>query len=410
MSAAPDARATAAAGAALAARRGSPGRTPQQLDPLGTYAVWALPTIAGSIAVAYAICATLWHSDQISQLPLAVLGVGLVVLASALFVWASLPRRAPLTRTAFVGVLGLALLGSVSFTAATWGHNRLVQDDWGQIVTGLFLLAMTQLRPIRELLIAGCAVAAGLGLAAAIQFGFLSVAVSPIVYGLVAATPPLAMAFGAAAYSRSMLKAIGRWQNRARASMQALEPQVSESVGRSVQQEFVTALNREAAPLLERILAHGEITTADSDAAAAVSRTMRMQTVDTLDSSWLDDSVRRAGIPDPDAVVAAAGDRQAVAAVTADQRAVFGALLMAITHSADWIIVSARVTTHAIAPTGSRLGLVARIESASSRRRIRRACMPYLSVLRMTSIDARMHIDTNRIEVGFSYDLAENLR
>jgi hypothetical protein len=420
----------------------TPGRTPQQLDPLGTYAVWALPAIAGSIAVAYAICATLWHSGQFSQQPLAWLGVGLVVIASALFVWASLPRRAPLTRTVFVGVLGLALLGSVSFTAATWGHNRLVQDDWGQIVTGLFLLAMAQLRPVRELLIAGCAAAAVLGLAAAIQFGFLSVAVSPVVYGLVAATPPLAMAFGAAAYSHSMLKAIGRWQDRARASMQALEPQVSESVGRSVQQEFVTVLNRDAAPLLERILAHGEITSTDLDAAAVISRTMRMQTVDTLDSSWLDDSVRRAGMPDPDAVVTAAGDRQAVAAVTADQRAVFGALLMALTHSSDWAIVSARATVAGLAPGGrvaargtsaayrdpanrqpvdrlvgaghepqrARLTLIARIESASSRRRIRRACMPYLSVLRMTSTDARMRIDTNRIEVGFSYDLAENFR
>jgi hypothetical protein len=51
--------------------RQPPARTPQQLDPLGTYAVWALPSIAGSIAVAYAVAATLWHSSQIIQMPLA---------------------------------------------------------------------------------------------------------------------------------------------------------------------------------------------------------------------------------------------------------------------------------------------------------------------------------------------------
>jgi len=390
--------------------RQSPARTPQQLDPLGTYAVWALPSIAGSIAVAYAVAATLWHSSQIIQMPLAVLGVGLVALASALFVLASLPHRAPMGRTAFIGVLVLAVLGSLSFSAATWGQNSLVQDDWGQIVTGLLLLAMAQLRPIRELLIGGCAVGAVLGLAAAIQFAFLSVAVTPVVYGLVAATPPIALAFGAAAYSRSMLNAIGRWQDRARMRMQALEPQVSESVGRSVQQEFVTVLNREAAPLLERILAHGEITSADSDAAAAVSRQLRVQTVDTLASNWIDDSMRRAGLPGQDAVVAPDGDRQTIAAVTADQRAVFGALLMALTHSPEWTVVLARITLGEHEPHRARLTLVARIESAASRARIRRVFMPYLSVLRVTSIDARMRTDTNRIEVGFSYDLAENLR
>ena len=390
--------------------RQPPARTPQQLDPLGTYAVWALPSIAGSIAVAYAVAATLWHSSQIIQMPLAVLGVGLVALASALFVLASLPHRAPMGRTAFIGVLVLAVLGSLSFSAATWGQNSLVQDDWGQIVTGLLLLAMAQLRPIRELLIGGCAVGAVLGLAAAIQFAFLSVAVTPIVYGLVAATPPIALAFGAAAYSRSMLNAIGRWQDRARMRMQALEPQVSESVGRSVQQEFVTVLNREAAPLLERILAHGEITSADSDAAAAVSRQLRVQTVDTLASNWIDDSMRRAGLPGQDAVVAPDGDRQTIAAVTADQRAVFGALLMALTHSPEWTVVLARITLSEHEPHRARLTLVARIESAASRARIRRVFMPYLSVLRVTSIDARMRTDTNRIEVGFSYDLAENLR
>lgn len=390
--------------------RQPPASTPQQLDPLGTYAVWALPSIAGSIAVAYAVAATLWHSSQIIQMPLAVLGVGLVALASALFVLASLPHRAPMGRTVFISVLVLAVLGSLSFSAATWGHNSLVQDDWGQIVTGLLLLAMAQLRPIRELLIGGCVVGAVLGLAAAIQFAFLSVAVTPIVYGLVAATPPIALALGAAAYSRSMLNAIGRWQDRARTRMQALEPQVSESVGRSVQQEFVTVLNREAAPLLERILAHGEITSADSDAAAAVSRQLRVQTVDTLASSWIDDSVRRAGLPGPDAVVAADADRQTVAAVTADQRAVFGALLMALAHSPEWTVVSARVTLSGHEPHRARLTLVARIESAASRARIRRMFMPYLSVLRVTSIDARMRTEPNRIEVGFSYDLAENLR
>jgi hypothetical protein len=266
------------------------------------------------------------------------------------------------------------------------------------------------LRPIRELLIGGCAVGAVLGLAAAIQFAFLSVAVTPVVYGLVAATPPIALAFGAAAYSRSMLAAIGRWQDRARTRMQALEPQVSESVGRSVQQEFVTVLNREAAPLLERILASGEITSADSDAAAAVSRQLRGQTVDTLASSWIDDSVRRAGLAGADAVVTVDTDRLTAAEVTADQRAVFGALLMALTHSTEWTVVSARIRLTKEESHSARLTLVARIESAASRVRIRRVFRPYLSVLRVTSNDARMRTATNRIEVGFSYDLAENLR
>ena len=330
-------------------------RTPQQLDPLGTYSVWLLPPIAGALAVAYALGSTLAHLDQITSAPFAVLGVVLVVAASALLIWRAVPRNAPLGRTAFIGTLALAVLGSLSFTASTWGANRVVQDDWGQIVAGVLLLAMSQLRPVRELVIAGLAVALVIGLAAAAQDPFLTFMVSPIIYALVAATPPVAMAFGAAAYARAMIRATVRWQDRARAGMAELEPQVRESVARSVQQEFVTTLNREAAPLLERILTDGLITTADSDAAAAIAAQLRAHALHAVAGTWLDDSVRRAGVDrvgmGPDAAAPAVLDAGVLGAVTGDQRAVFGALLMALTHASDFAVTGVSVT----AVAGSRV-------------------------------------------------------
>jgi hypothetical protein len=386
-------------------------QTPQQRDPLGTYSTWLLAPVAAGVAVAYAFVSTLEHLDQIVNPVLAILAVLLAVVASAVLVRGALPSRSPFRRTMLVLVVASAVAGAVCFNAATWGQNRMIQDDWGHVVVAVLIVAMAQLRPPVELAVAALLRATVLGLSAAVQGGFLVVTVNPLVYAIVAAKPPALLGLGAATYSRNMLRATASWRRRASAGMAELEPQVREFVTRSVQQRYVTVLNREAVPLFERVLLQGEITALDADVAATVARDLRSQAIGMLHTSWLDDVIERAqavrNVP-----IDIIGDRTVIDAVDLDQRAVFAATVLDIVDASEYplerITISARPIEGSKSSQGrtmARLELVADAELTAVRV-MRARLMPYLAVLRVISDAAALHVTEKRIEIGFSHDLA----
>jgi hypothetical protein len=339
----------------------------------------------------------------------------LTVIASAALVRGALPRRSPFRRSSLVLVLLHALAAAVCFNLATWGQNRMIQDDWGQLAVAVLIIAMAQLRPPAELASAALLSAAVLGVNAAFQAGFLMVTVNPIVYAIVAATTPAILGLGAAAYGRNMLRATAAWRTRAHASMAELEPQLRESVTRSVQQTYVTALNRQAVPLLERVLSQGEITRRDVDAAATVSHDLRGQAIGMLHVGWLGDAIERA-LDARGVVVDIVGDRSVVDAVGLDQRAVFTAAILDIfnapssalsvmTISAQQIEYGARMPGRAMRGRSmARLELVASVKVTMARAMHTRL-MPYLAVLRVISEEADLRVTGDRIELGFSYEL-----
>jgi len=431
-------------------------RTPQQLDPLGTYSVWLLAPVMALVAVGVAVVQTLRQLDEISNPVLAVVALMLMLGASVTLAWGALPHRAPFRRGQFVAVLALVLAAALCSTAATWGLNRLIQDDWGQLVVALLIATMAQLRPPRELVIASIVSAVLLGVAAAVQSGFLSVQAPPLTYAVVAAAPPIVLGFGAAAYGHNMLRAIERWRGRALDGIERLEPEVRESVTRSVQQAYVTTLNDELAPLIERILWQNELTAADTDAAATIADTLRGRAIGMSNTSWLDDAVERAReIAARGVSVDVSADRNLVDAVTPDQRAVVGAVLGELLRASELVVERVQITARVVGSVseglrsdglasdvsrsvGSVSGTRRSVGSVSSESRsvgqagfksrvlnsagmarfevrvdvpagperwMRTRLRPYLAVLRVISADARLRVTKGRIEVEFSYGL-----
>ncbi|MEO8908475.1 MAG: hypothetical protein ABI310_10455 [Microbacteriaceae bacterium] len=395
-------------------------RTPQQLDPLGTFSAWLLAPAAALIALVVVVVETVRQLDQVSSPVLVVLALLLAVTASIGLVWGALPRRAPFTRGRFLAVVLAALAAAACSTASLWGFSRLIQDDWGQIFVALMIAAMAQLRPPRELVFATIVSAALLGAGAWLQSGSLGVPASPISYAVVAIAVPIVLGFGAAAYGNNMLCAIDRWRGRALVGMAHLEPQVRESVTRSVQQAYVTALNDELAPLVEHILSENELTVADRDAAATIADTLRGRAIGMSNTNWLQDALERAlavrgssvvpgGLTGAMAVCpvvqVVTPDRAVLDAVTSDLRAVVGAILGELLQASGFAIERVEIATSVLEP-GSAARFVMRADAAGQPTRLTRARLrPYLAVLRVISDDARMRVADGRIEVEFSYDL-----
>ncbi|TAM69262.1 MAG: hypothetical protein EPN48_07685 [Microbacteriaceae bacterium] len=381
-------------------------RTPQQLDPLGTYSVWLLAPVVALVAVGVAIAQTIRQLDEISSPALAAVALLLALGASIALAWGALPGRSPFRRHRFIVVLSFILAAALCCTASTWGLNILIQDDWGQLVVAMLIATMARLRPTRELVIASIVSAVLLGVGAGAQSGFLGIPAPPLTYALVAGAPPIVIGFGAAAYGHNLLRAIERWRARAMHGMARLEPEVREGVTRSVQQAYVTTLNDVVAPLIERVLRQNELTVADTDAVATIADTLRGRAIGLSDASWLDDVVERTRALAPRGVsVTVSTARNVVDAVTVDQRAVVGAALGELMQASELAVERVQLTANTVDPLS-----VARFEvgvdvAAGSERMMRSRLRPYLTVLRVISDDACLRLTKGRIEVEFSYDL-----
>ncbi|WP_308467848.1 hypothetical protein [Rathayibacter soli] len=313
-------------------------RTPQQLDPLGTYAAWMLAPGAAVLAIGVAVLQTVRQLDQVSNPVLAVIALLLAVAASSALVWGSLPSRSPFRRGRFIAVLGLSLAAALCSYGSLWRLNRMIQDDWGQLVVAIMIVAMAQLRPPRELIYAAIVSSLLLGAGAWAQSGTLAVQASPLVYVVVAVAAPVGLGFGAAAFGNNLVRAIERWQARALAGMKQLEPQVRESVTRSVQQAYVTTLNNELAPLVEHILRQDELTLADTDAAATIANALRGRAIGMADTSWLSGLLERTFAGRMVPIVEVEADRAVVELVTPDQRALVGAVLGELLRASDFVV------------------------------------------------------------------------
>jgi hypothetical protein len=414
-------------------------RSPQRLDPLGSLSSWTLAPIGGVVAIGYAVLSTTWHLGQLADPLFAAIALGTLLAAVGVLIAWAVPARAPFGRSAFITVLALAILAAVASTVATWGFDRLVQDDWGQIAFALLLACMTPLRPPAEIATAACAGAVLLGVVVMLPNAHYAITVGPAIYGIVAATPVLVLGLGGAAYGTVMVRGTERWQASARDGMARLEPDVRISAARSVQQEQVTAMNTAAAPLFAAIIERGAVSDQDIAQATRAAAELREHARRSMHGSWLDDALRQAGIhsmiDDPDDVVRL---------VDTDQRAALGALIAALAPSdtsrwptprwsaprwptSRWSsseratlrqaqgpsdtpprpAVSHPVTVHITAaaePQASRARLVlsARVETAP--RPTARSLLPYVRVLRIVARDARMHVRQHNITVGFGYD------
>lgn len=308
--------------------------TQQRLDPLGTLAAWPLAPAICAVVLGYAVIATLLQADQVQHPVLATLALLAMVAAAVTLIYATGPARSPFGARLHLLMLGCAVLGYVLEVLSRWGSNQLVQDDFGPISIGLFLLALAPYRPWRQIAWSGAAasvVAIALTLP---QTGTFRLDVPVAVYAIVSVTQILAPAAAGAAYSRRIVRSILTWQNDARRAIVARTEEARGQLARAVVEQQVTQLKSGVIPFLTELLERGTVTALDIAQANHLAGEVRRSLVAEIDRTWLDSVIarERAALVErgtPGLLVVADPEHRATA-FRADQRAATAALIGAL--------------------------------------------------------------------------------
>lgn len=380
-------------------------RTLQRLDPLGAQAAWLLVPLLAALAVGYGVCSTLIHTDQVRRPEVAVVAVVALALAAFVFAVRTHPGYAPFGRWSQGAIIGTTLGAACLFWAAVWGDNHRIQDDWGQIAVGLFLVAMPLYRPVSEVVIVALVSAVVVGTMAALQSDSLQIVTQPAVYFTVAATPVLALALGGCGYTWTLTGETLAWREVARAGQARLEDELRAAARRMIAQERMTTLNESAVPFLADVLARGRITAADRDRARQIAVDLRASAVGSIERTWLSETLAQAlaphGIdPRPGRGPERVSDPDRLdAAFTEEQRAIVGAVVVTVARLRGLAPDSVRIT--ASDPGHPQFVITATV--AQPLREVRRQLIPFLSALQSLSMATSLRVADGQLRVGFGY-------
>ncbi|MET3566232.1 hypothetical protein ABIC47_001717 [Leifsonia sp. 563] len=383
-------------------------RTPQRLDPLGAQSAWPLVPLLGAVALAYAVYSTIIHAGQLRNTSLAIVAIGVLLLAVVIAAIRTHPGFAPFGRWSHFSVVAFAVTAAALFDSAVWGRNERIQDDWGQIAVALLLVAMPLYRPIGE--VAGSALVAAivLGGLAAVQHS-LVIANDPLVYATVAATPILALAAGGAGYAWTLTGETLRWREVAREGQLRLESELRQAAERMIAQERMTALNAEAVPFLTAVAHRGAVTEEDTLRARAIAERLRGMSVRAISRTWLEDTLELALAPRLVEAPIAPVDEETGPRVddpdllervlTADQRAIVGALIATVAARPG--LDPRSVLLEANDPEQPSFALHAKI--AEPRAELRRELLPFVSSLNSVAMRATMRLRGGDVTIRFAY-------
>lgn len=392
-------------------------RTPQRLDPLGAQSAWLLVPLFGGVAVAYAVFSTVRHAGQLRDVPLAVVAIGILLLAVVVVSIRSHPGFAPFGRWSHFSVIAVAVTAGCLFSASVWERNDRIQDDWGQIAVALLIVTMPLYRPIAE--VAGSAIVAALVLGglAAMQ-NSLDIANNPFVYATVAATPILALAAGGAGYAWTLTGETLRWREVAREGQLRLEGELLQAAERMVAQERMTALNADAVPFLEDILRRGSVTPEDAERARTISDGLRGLSVRAVGRTWLEDTVDLALAPrlvDASPTERTGAESAAPSStpdfarvddpdgleriLTTDQRAIVGALIGTVCVQPGLDPATFRLS----ARDAERPVFVLHAHLEERHADLRREVLPFVSALNSVAMRATMRLRGGDLSIRFAY-------
>jgi hypothetical protein len=381
----------------MSAREG----TVQLLDPLGALAGRPLTVLGAVVATLLAVVLTAVHAGaQTVNSALAALAVAVCVLACLALVVLSKAERAPLRRRSAAAVIGIALVANLLAALASWGENRLVSDDWGPIVLGILLLALSPYRPpaeIRRLTVLAAVVVAGITV---LESRFFTTQLPILIFIAVAIVPLLALGFAGASFAGSVLGRLERWRDRAERASRAHAENQEEGIVRSVQQGRVSILGQDVVPLFTELLDGGVLTAEHAHRAADVADAIRAVMVAEIERSWLDELL----------APARGGERSAVWASPVHDPE----------HRAEGMDFGQRSALRAlVAALNGRLlagGLAAELTPAGAGTAVRLHCRtdldadalhpslaPYLAVLRAVFDDVVVHSDPPALTLRFTY-------
>ncbi|THG31158.1 hypothetical protein E6C70_13950 [Glaciibacter flavus] len=372
--------------------------SPQRLDPLGTLAAWPFTAAASVVAVGYAVVATVVQWNQVVDPAAAIGAVVVVAITWALVIAGARPAGAPMLAGTGIAAVILAFCAAILETASRLGRNELLQDDFGPLLLGLLLVTLSPYRPAASIVVAAAASAVGLSLLVWPQAASLAVQVPFAEYVVVVTVPVLALGLAGAAFGEQFARSVQLWQRTATRAVLAADLDERRGVARSVQQEQVTLLSRDALPFLLRVVAADEVSTADVDRARELSRALRGTLVEELDRSWLDDLVerqrsRRSQVP---LVTDPAGRASTMGA---EQRAAFTALVLGLCDHPDVDAVSVSIDT----TTDDRSRVRVNASTALRGRGINRLVKQYVSVIRVLFLGVRCNWAETDLTVQFDY-------
>jgi len=264
--------------------------TAQELDPLGgiTARLFAIGAVAVALVVAYSM--SIITAEQTNNVALEIGALAAITAAGAFYIRAVSPFRAPFPRSAHAAVCLLALLAAVLDSAAQWGTNPVVRDDWGAIALAILTLTFGSWRPGWEILACTLFCAIVIGSLAFVQADHFAAAVPAIVFAVLPVTPLLATGAAASAFSRSLVDTLLAWRSSA-TEAQASAPEASSRPEPSRASHLVH-LDDQVYPFLERVARETEVTAADGERARVLARELRTLLVIDAERSWLSRIVR----------------------------------------------------------------------------------------------------------------------
>jgi hypothetical protein len=289
--------------------------------------------------------------------------------------------------------------------ASMWTANQYVRDDWAATAIGVIVLALAPYRPPGYLAIAGIVSAVVVGITVIAEARFFVTNVPVAVFVVVQVAPVLAMSLAAAAFARSLVRGLERWQRHATTAVSALGESRNDWIARSVQQDHVTILNQDVVPFFAGLLATGTVTAEDAERAREVANAIRAAMVAEVDRSWLE------GVVDQSAISAGLSsqlsphvidDRTRLAQrLATDQRTAIRALIVALFAHPDFVPSSLRIV---LEPLGERSVLTLRASVECPENRMRSQLAPYFAVIRILFVDARVAFTQPALQLRFSYE------
>ncbi len=298
--------------------------TMQRWDPVSGLRARSVAYVLAPLAFLFASAMTIAGPTPTASAWAA--GAALVALgaACALLMVESDPLRAPYSRAAHLGVIGLGLgavlLNAIAMSGEGLHHPR---EHWGPIAFGMLVVAHTPFRPSREIVLLGLFGAAWAGWATSLDPHLHAVpaGLSPVI----GAGPVVGLTVFAALLADSMIRALRRWHEVVTPAARALVAKRREGISRTVRQQQVTALNQEAVPFLFRLLESGQTTDGDREEALRIADGVRASLVAASEQSWLDELFERelglGRVDDPEFLAEA---------MAPDQRTALRALIVAV--------------------------------------------------------------------------------
>jgi len=269
--------------------------TAQRLDPLGGITARVLVVAAVAIALVEAAAMSYATADQISSPAFEAAALLALVASGVYYIRATSPFRRAFSMRSLAIVYLLAFVAVAFNSAAQWGSNVAVRDDWGPLALATITLTLGSYRPAREILVYSALTATVVGALGLLQADTFRSDIPELVYAIVPAVPILGAGVAAAAFSRTLVDSLLDWRSSARVGeASALDDTERAAPAKA---SHLVHLDEQVVPFLRVVSRGSEVSEADGARARALARELRALMLIDTERSWLERIVRRVDDP-----------------------------------------------------------------------------------------------------------------